>query len=54
MGFRKAMERMINAREKRVQSYVNSTLLTLDDEILARGGFDRAELKKTVATAYPF
>ena len=34
-------DRMIAAREKQARRYVNGVLLTLEDETLARGGFDR-------------
>ena len=47
-------ERMIAARERQARRYVNGVLLSLDDETLARGGFDRKTLKRSPATTYPF
>ena len=52
MNIRSAFERIIKARERQAQLYVNGILLNFDDETLARSGFDRAELKKRAATRY--
>ncbi|MEM1039220.1 MAG: hypothetical protein AAGI12_07085 [Pseudomonadota bacterium] len=53
MGFRKTLDRMIAAREKQARRYVNGALLNLDDETLARGGFDRAKLRAQGSSVYP-
>ncbi|MEL6947489.1 MAG: hypothetical protein AAFO73_07630 [Pseudomonadota bacterium] len=53
MGFRSAFDRMIAAREKQARRYVNGALLNLDDETLARGGFDRKTLRAQGGSVYP-
>lgn len=54
MGFRNTIERMIAAREKQAQRYVNGALLNLDDETLARAGVTRSDIQKRGASVYPF
>ena len=54
MGFRNTFNRMVAAREKQARRYVNGALLSLDDETLARGGFDRKTLRAEGASNYPF
>ncbi|MEX0956805.1 MAG: hypothetical protein WDZ83_16535 [Rhizobiaceae bacterium] len=43
--FRTAFDAMIAAREKQVQRYVNSAILTLDDETLRANGVTREQLR---------
>ena len=46
-GFLKeAMDALIASRERQAIRYVNSVLLSLDDEALASRGYTRAELKR--------
>ncbi|PCJ95061.1 MAG: hypothetical protein COA52_04350 [Hyphomicrobiales bacterium] len=52
--FRRAMARMVSAREKQVNRYVNGYLLSMDDTTLANNGFDRKELEKNGTAIYPF
>ena len=54
MTFRSTFERMIAARERQARRYVANVLQNLDDETLARGGYDRAELRSRASTTYPF
>ncbi|MCB1451780.1 MAG: hypothetical protein R3D34_05385 [Nitratireductor sp.] len=51
---RNGLNRMVEARERQARRYVNATLLGLDDETLARSGFDRKQLEKQGATHSPF
>lgn len=52
--FRRAMDRMVSARERQVSRYVNGYLLTLDDQTLAENGFNRKALEKAGSAIYPF
>lgn len=52
--FRRAMDRMVSAREKQVTRYVNGYLLTLDDQTLAEHGYNRKALEKAGSAVYPF
>ncbi len=54
MGIRNTFDRMIAAREKQAQRFVNGALLNLDDATLERGGFSRAQLRAQGASHYPF
>ncbi len=54
MGFRNTFNRMITAREKQFNRYVNGALLNLHDETLRNAGFNRDELKKQGASNYPY
>ena len=54
MNIRNTFERMIAARERQAQRYVNGALLSLDDETLARGGFNRKDIRAAGASSYPF
>lgn len=42
--FRRALRSMIRARERQAESYLNSVLLSLDDDTLRANGYSRAEL----------
>lgn len=44
--FKEALDALIASRERQASRYVNSMLLSLDDEALASRGYNRAELKK--------
>ena len=48
--FRSAVGALIAAREKQAARYVNSLLLSLDDETLKAHGYDREQLRR--ATSY--
>lgn len=52
--FRRAMDRIVSAREKQVNRYVNGYLLTLDDATLEANGYNRKALEKSGAAIYPF
>ncbi len=54
MAFRNTFNRMVAAREKQARRFVNGALLNLDDETLARAGYDRETLRAEGATNYPF
>ena len=45
--FRNAVSALIAAREKQAARYVNSMLLSLDDETLKAHGYDREQLRRT-------
>ena len=51
---RNGLNRMVEARERQARRYVNATLLGLDDETLARSGFDLKQLEKQGASHAPF
>lgn len=44
--FHRAVRSLIEARERQAALYVNSVLLSLDDETLKANGYSRAELSK--------
>lgn len=46
--------RMIAARQDQARRAVNTYLLTLDDETLARLGYERRELERSTPGGYPF
>lgn len=52
--FGTALERIVSAREKQARRYVNSVLLTFDDETLKSLGHSREELKKVGSSTLPF
>ncbi|WP_162939580.1 hypothetical protein [Neorhizobium sp. NCHU2750] len=52
--FRNAMNRLIAAREKQVQRYVNGALLSLDEKTLEGLGTSREELRRKGAATYVF
>ena len=47
-------QRMVAARQDQARRAVNSYLLSLDDETLARLGYRRDELEKTTPGGFPF
>lgn len=54
MSFRTTFNRMISAREKQANRFVNGALLNLDDETLAKAGLTRAEVRARGTAVYPF
>jgi hypothetical protein len=46
--FRRALARMMTAREMQARRYVNDYLLTLDDAMLATYGVDRKTLSREI------
>jgi len=44
--------KMVAARQKQVNRYVNESLLALDDKTLANAGYDRATLKRDATPFY--
>ena len=52
--FRNAYDSLVAARMKQAQSYVNGSLLMLDDETLKAHGYSRAELLRRGSVRYPF
>jgi hypothetical protein len=42
--FRRAVRSLMESRERQAQLYVNSVLLSFDDETLKANGYSRAEL----------
>jgi len=41
--------KMVDARERQVRRYVNSSLLSLDDKTLKKAGYDRKTLRRNSA-----
>lgn len=52
--FRRALDRMVTARERQARRYVNGYLLSLDDATLANYGYDRRELERDGAMTFPY
>lgn len=52
--FRRAVARMIAAREIQARRTVNAYLLSLDDSTLATFGYDRRALEETAHGPFPF
>jgi hypothetical protein len=52
--FRKALNRVVVARERQVSRYVNGALMSLDDKTLSELGTSREELRRKGATSYLF
>ena len=50
--FKTALSNMVEARQREANRYVTGALLMLDDETLARGGYNRADLKKRATHGY--
>lgn len=51
---RRGYERVLNARQRQANRYVNGALLNLDDETLARAGYNRKDLQKRDRAFSPF
>ncbi|AXS41319.1 hypothetical protein [Breoghania sp. L-A4] len=51
---RRALDRLMTAREEQARRYVNGYLLSLDDATLAGYGYDRRELERQGAMTGPF
>jgi hypothetical protein len=45
--------RIVESRQRHAQRYVNGALLALDDEALARAGYDRKTLERQESALYP-
>ena len=54
MALRDTFTRMIEARERQARRYVNGVLAGLDDETLARAGYDRDRVRRMQRSVYPF
>jgi hypothetical protein len=52
--FRRALTRMMTARELQARRYVNDYLLTLDDATLAAYGIDRKTISNGIIASYPW
>ncbi|SMC58795.1 hypothetical protein [Rhizobium sp. RU36D] len=52
--FRNAYNRVIEARERQANRYVNGALMNLDDKTLASMGLTREELRRKGTAAYIF
>jgi len=50
--FRNAYHRVIEARERQANRYVNNALLSLDDETLKSMGTSREELRRKGASSF--
>jgi hypothetical protein len=48
------MNRVVEARQRQAQRYVNGILLAMDDESLKRAGYDRKALERQESALYPF
>ncbi len=51
---RVGMNRIVEARQRQAQRYVNGYLLAMDDESLRRAGYDRKTLENKESAFYPF
>ena len=51
---RRALDRLVTARERQARRYVNGYLLALDDATLAGYGYDRRELQREGSIVGPF
>ncbi|PTW58793.1 hypothetical protein C8N35_10997 [Breoghania corrubedonensis] len=52
--FRRALDRMVSARERQARRYVNGYLLSLDDATLNAYGYDRSELEHEGSMTFPY
>jgi hypothetical protein len=52
--FRRALTRVVTARELQARRYINDYLRTLDDATLAAYGIDRATLSKGFDARFPW
>jgi hypothetical protein len=52
--FRSALNSLIEARARQATHYVNGALLMLDDETLAKNGYDRESLRRSARTSYMY
>ena len=52
--FRRALDRMVSARERQARRYVNGYLLSLDDATLNAYGYDRRQLEDEGAMTFPY
>jgi len=52
--FRRALQRMMTAREIQARRYVNDYILSLDDATLATYGIDRKTVSKGIHAQYPW
>jgi hypothetical protein len=52
--FRRALTRMMTARELQARRYANDYLLTLDDATLAAYGIDRRTISQGINASYPW
>jgi hypothetical protein len=52
--FRRALTRVITARELQARRYVNDYLLTLDDAMLATYGIDRRTISQGINASFPW
>ncbi len=51
---RDSMNRVVEARQRQAQRYVNGVLLAMDDEALIRAGYDRKVLERQESSLHPF
>ncbi len=51
---RNRFNRVVEARQRQAQRYVNGVLLAMDDESLERAGYDRKVLERQESALYPF
>ena len=51
---RNSMNRVVEARQRQAQRYVNGVLLAMDDEALIRAGYDRKVLERQESSLSPF
>ena len=51
---RNGMNRIVEARQRQAQRYVNGVLLSMDDESLVRAGYDRKVLERQESSLYGF
>ena len=52
--FRRALKRLMTAREVQARRYVNDYMLTLDDATLAAYGIDRKSISHGIHAKYPW
>lgn len=51
---RRGFDRMIEARQRQANRYVNGALLQMSDDVLRAAGYDRKELRRGSAARLPF
>lgn len=51
---RNGFNRVVEARQRQAQRYVNGFLLAMDDASLKRAGYDRKSLEGRESAIYPF
>ncbi len=54
LATRNSFNRVVEARQRQAQRYVNGVLLAMDDQSLEKAGYDRKVLERQESALYPF